>query len=241
MCGLSRLSMEGTTPFQLEAILDHNRKRASSILVVQVMQSYPINFPNCIGLVPNSAATTLRTVRALDIGSPFRNMGHTRLVTKSTSNPILSQCTSPRLSTSATFCFLSHIRMVSLGFYFTSRHEDDWLKAPALAAIDLSNPFTSSSLGIPFYSARLIVIVYRVPIKHVEDISILSLSGPVPSYSSSTPASTPMSYLSHTLPRDPVPQTFVVGDCLLSICLVLQASIGQTCGLPAITLYLAQL
>jgi hypothetical protein len=39
-----------------------------------------------------------------------------------------------------------------------------------------------------------------------------------------------MSYLSYTLPRDPVPRPFAVGDCLLSASLISQASIGQICG-----------
>jgi hypothetical protein len=52
---------------------------------------------------------------------------------------------------------------------------------------------------------------------HFEDLSILSLGGPALSYSSSTPASSPMSYLSYTLPRDPIPKPFVVGDCLSSV------------------------
>ncbi len=72
----SRSSIGGITHYRTEDTTGHSLIHALSIRAVQLPPSCPIKFPDCIGLVPNSTTTTLRTVKALDTGSSSRSTGH---------------------------------------------------------------------------------------------------------------------------------------------------------------------
>jgi len=67
------LSMVGITTYKMGDTAGHNLKHASNIRAIQVPPSYHTRFPRCVGLAPNSTATTLRTVKALDTDSSSRS------------------------------------------------------------------------------------------------------------------------------------------------------------------------
>src|SRR5712672_2492025 len=71
--GRTLLSMVGITTDRMEDTAGHNLKRASSIRAIQVPSSYHTRFPDCVGLAPNTTATMLRTVKALETGSSSRS------------------------------------------------------------------------------------------------------------------------------------------------------------------------
>ena len=201
---------------------------ALSIRVVQLLPSYPTRFPDCVGLVPDSTAATLRTVKALDIGSSSRSMGHIGSADSlHRHSPVISHHTSIFDIGTSLFPHLSHIRMVTpLNLYFISRLEDDQLNLPC-ASCNRRFKFVGifpSYFGILFYSARLI---RNRSIPNFEDISIPSLCGPAFSF----PAS-----ISHVIfilssPCDPVLRPLVRG-CLSPAHLAgtTAVSVGRICG-----------
>lgn len=73
----------GNTSYRTEDTTGHNLIHALSIRAVHLSPSCPTRFPDCVGLVPNSTAMTLRTVKASDIGLSSRSMGHSGLGTNS--------------------------------------------------------------------------------------------------------------------------------------------------------------
>jgi len=117
----SQLSTVGATTYKMEDTTRHNLIHALSIRAVQLPPSYLTRFPDCVGQVPNSTATTLRTVKALDTGSSSRSTGHSGSGTNPTCMQFPSHYTSYLdlgVSTSL-LPYLSHIRIVSPpGFYF---------------------------------------------------------------------------------------------------------------------------
>jgi len=164
------LSMVGITTYRMEDTADHNLKHAWSIRATQVPASYHTRFPDCVGLAPNTTATTLRTVKALDTGPSSRSTDRIGLGINSAyiTTAIIHHTTVFSIDTSL-FHHLSHIRIVtSLGFSVISRLEDDQLKLPALAAIDDQLHFSPSCPVSAYFSTLLAssVIAYPVPIIH---------------------------------------------------------------------------
>lgn len=202
---------------------------ALSICVVQLPPSYPIRFPDCVGLVPDSTAATLRTVKALDIGPSSRSMGHIGSADGlHRHSPVISHHTSIFDIGTSLFPHLSHIRMVTpLNFYFISRLEDDQLKLPC-ASCNRRFKFVRifpSHLGILFYSARLI---RNRSIPNFEDISIPSLCGPAFSF----PVSISHVIFTPLLTVRPCSPASVVRGCLSSAHLAgtTAVSVGRICG-----------
>jgi hypothetical protein len=181
----------GITTYRTEDTTGHNLVHALSIRAVHLPPSCPTRFPDCVGLVPNSTATTLRTVKASDTGLSSRSMGHSGSGTKS------SRMQFPCHYTSYLEFWHQHISVSSpvtyshrspLGFYFISRLEDDQLKLPCASCnrrFNFVRIFVSRHTF--FYSARLIrnSLSGSRPCSF-EDISILSPCGSVFSYPSST-------------------------------------------------------
>jgi hypothetical protein len=122
----------GITTYRTEDTTGHNLIHALSIRAGHLPPSCPTRFPDCVGLVPNSTATTLRTVKASGTGLSFRSTGHSGLGTNSPHAILLSLYIIPQV-------WYQHISVSSpvtyshrspLGFYSISRLEDDQLKLP---------------------------------------------------------------------------------------------------------------
>ena len=157
-----RLWIAGITTYRTEDTTGHNLIHVLSIRAVHLLLSCPTRFPDCVGLVPNSTATTLGMVKALDIGSSSRSMGHNGLGT----DPALHHHSHDIIHHTSTFSIgtylfrhLSHIRIASpLGFCFISRPEGKKL-TPLRHSCNRCPSFIhtfQSSLGIYFYSACII-------------------------------------------------------------------------------------
>ena len=123
----------GITTYSTEDTTGHNLIHALSIRAVHLPPSCPTRFPDCVGLVPNSTATTLCTVKAWHTGLSSRSTGHSGSGTNSARMQF-----SCHHSSYLDFCH-QHISVSSpvtyshrspLGFYFISRLEDDQLKLP---------------------------------------------------------------------------------------------------------------
>jgi hypothetical protein len=132
-----------------------------SIRAVHLPPSYPIRFPDCVGLVPNSTATTLRTVKASHAGLSSRSMGHSGSGTNSARMQFSCHHTSYldfwhqhiSVSSSVTYSHRS-----PLGFYFISRLEDDQLKLPCASCnrrFSFCSHLLVASRHTFLYSARL--------------------------------------------------------------------------------------
>ena len=123
----------GITTYRTEDTIGHNLIHALSIRVVHLPPSCPTRFPDCVGLVPNSTATTLRTVKASGIGLSSRSTGHSGLGTNSARMQFSCHYTSyldfwyQHISVSSP---VTYTHRSPLGFYFISRLEDDQLKLP---------------------------------------------------------------------------------------------------------------
>jgi len=106
--GRFRCLIVGNTTCRTVDTGSHKPRHASNTRAVQVPQNYPTRFPDCVGLVPNSTATTLRTVKALDTDSSSRRTGHNGLGTDSAGITILiSLFIIPQFKASALICFVT--------------------------------------------------------------------------------------------------------------------------------------
>ena len=200
-------------------------------------QKYPTRFPDCVGLVPNSTATTVRTVKALDTDSSSRRTGHNGLGTDSAGITILISFihhTSVQSIGTYLFRHLSNIRIVPLGFCFISRLEGDQLNL--LRASCNRRPSSvrifQSSLDIYLYSAcpaRNSLSTFLSITNFEDNPSIQSLFDPVPYFG--TTSAFLMSFLSlpHRATSFPA---FVVHGSLPSAQLArtTAAPVGRFCG-----------
>jgi hypothetical protein len=97
----------GITTYRTEDTTAHNLIHGLSIRAVHLSPSCPTRFPDCVGLVPNSTATTLRTVKASGTGLSSRSTGHSGLANSAPYAILLSLYIIPRFLVSAHLCFLA--------------------------------------------------------------------------------------------------------------------------------------
>lgn len=152
----------GITTYRTEDTTAHNLIHAMSIRVVHLSPSCLTRFPDCVGLVPNSTATTLRTVKASGTGSSSRSTGHSGLGTNSAHMQFFCHYTSylnfwyQHISVSSP---VTYLHRSPLGFYFISRLEDDQLKLPCTSCnrwFSFVRIFPSHLVILFSYSARLL-------------------------------------------------------------------------------------
>jgi hypothetical protein len=200
----------GITTYRTEDTAGHNLVHAPSIRAVHLPPSCLTRFPDCVGLVPNSTATTLRTVKALDTGLYSRSTGHSGSGTNSARMQLSCHYTSylefgyQHISVSLPVTY-SH--RSPLGFYFISRLEDDQLKLPC-ASCNRRFSFVRifpSHLGILFSTLfASSVITYPVPV-HPASRTYPSCPPAAQFFLTLVPLQAfVMSYLSLSSPRDPV-------------------------------------
>ena len=128
-----RLWIAGITTYRTEDTTGHNLIHVLSIRAVHLPLSCPTRFPDCVGLVPNSTVTTLRTVKVSDTDLSSRSTGHSGLGTNSAHMHFSCHYTS-YLDFRHQHIFVSspvtYSHRSPLGFFFISRLEDDQLKLP---------------------------------------------------------------------------------------------------------------
>jgi hypothetical protein len=107
----------GITTLWTEDTTAHNLIHALSIRAVHLPPSCLTRFPDCVGLVPNSTATTLRTVKVSGTGLSSRSTGLSGLGTNSARMQFschFTHHTSISGISTSLFPRLSHIRIAVL-------------------------------------------------------------------------------------------------------------------------------